>query len=197
MCGLGPSPLMTHLNCSHAIGYEVRDTVTVQSIRSVVVWNINGIRKRWNADAGGLEQLLRDEVPDVVIVLEAKASWRSLLKTKGFVDFVHQAGYRHTYCYWSQRPNMVTHGQCGIWVMSRVTPLRVTCGLSGDVDGDHEARAITMEFHEHIVVGTYNPQGGFEQASLTQKERWEGRLALHLAELAQTRKHIVWSGTSM
>ena len=109
-----------------------------------------------------LKQLLKEADPDVVIILEAKASWGSILKSKGMLDFIENAGYRFNICYWSKRPEREVHGQCGVFVMSKVTPIRVICGLPDDEEGEHEARVITLEFRHFVVVGTYNPQGGFD-----------------------------------
>ena len=80
---------------------------------------------------------------------------------------------------------------------SKTKPLDFVFGL-GDQAFDAEGRVISLLFRDVIVVGTYNPQGGFTTESLAEKVAWEKQLGIFLSKLRVRSgwegRPVVWGG---
>ena len=112
-----------------------------------------------------LKEITHATNPDVLCFLEAKTNVDNLLAIKGFEDWAISVGFEFLHCYWSQSVGRGSHGNEGIVVFSKVKPKKLTYGM-GEEEFDLQARVITLEFSDHIMVVTYNPQGGFTEKSL-------------------------------
>ena len=63
---------------------------------------------------------------------------------------------------------------------------------------DTQARVLTAEFADCVMVFTYNPQGGFTEESLDFRKRWEQEFSSYLRKMtgdAKTKnKKLIWAG---
>ena len=68
---------------------------------------------------------------------------------------------------------------------------------TGDPEMDMQARAMTVEFQDSVMVFTYIPQGGFTDSSLALRGKWEQELGRHLdkvsSEAKEKNKKLVWA----
>ena len=85
----------------------------------------------------------------------------------------------------------------GIILFSKVKCEKVTCG-TGHREMDLQARVLTAEFEDCIMIFTYNPQGGFTEESLDFRKRWEQEFARYLEVMTKEakgkNKKIIWAG---
>lgn len=166
------------------------------NVETVIVWNGNGMRARW-AEGAGLKEVTKATNPDVLCFLEAKVNAEKLLELKGFEEWVTQAGFSHIYCYWSAQRDGKSHGNEGIVVLSKVPANRVRYGI-GNAKFNHQARVISLDFNDWTAVFTYNPQGGFTEASLNFRKEWEEAFQNYLIQMAvmarKNGKRLVWAG---
>jgi AP endonuclease-1 len=51
-------------------------------------------------------------------------------------------------------------GYAGIALLSKIEPLRTSCGLPGDLKAETKGRVITAEYDKYILVGTYVVNAG-------------------------------------
>ena len=84
----------------------------------------------------------------------------------------------------------------GLILFSKL-PCEVKYGI-GDETLDKQARALTAEFSDCVMLFTYNPQGGFSQESQAFRKKWEEALLVYLTKLKVhafvRRKKLVWAG---
>ena len=141
-------------------------------VEKVVVWNGNGIRAR-SAGSKELTRLVQATNPDVLCFLESKVNAERLMKIPGFEQWVESAGFRKVYCHWSfKQGESSSYGTEGIVLFSKVEWTKVTHG-TGDAQFDSQARVLTVEFDDHVMIFTYNPQGGFAPETLAFRSEWE------------------------
>ena len=101
--------------------------------------------------------------PDVLCFLEAKTDVENLLKMEGFEDWMKSSNYKFLHCYWSEKDkNARSYGNEGMLIFSKVECERC---IIEDEELDQQARTMTMEFKDFILVVSYNPQGGFGEES--------------------------------
>ena len=141
--------------------------------------------------------MVRSIHPDVLCFLESKTDMEHLLQLDGFENWLLQTGYKYVYCYWSRKDNCEsTYGNEGIILFSKVR-CSVTYGLNVS-DMDVEARVLTAQFSDCIMVFTYNPQGGFVKQSLEFRFNWETALKQFLRNTVQQakskNKKLIWAG---
>ena len=165
------------------------------AVETVIVWNGNGARARW-ADKAELKQVVRSADPDVLCFLEGKTNAENLLRLPHFREWISAAQYRQVNCYWSLKDDKKGFGNEGIILFSKL-PCEVKYGI-GNEDLDKQARAITVEFADCIMLFTYNPQGGFTQESLAFRTRWEAALQSYIRSVSLDamvkQKRMIWAG---
>ena len=131
----------------------------------MIIWDGNGIRARWTGKSE-LKDFVRLSNPEVLCFLEGKNDIERLLQLDGFEEWMEEAGYKHLYCYWSKKEfGASTYGNEGTVLLSKVRCEKVSYG-TGDPVMDMQARVMTVEFQDSLMVFTYNPQGGFTDSSL-------------------------------
>jgi exodeoxyribonuclease III len=161
--------------------------------KNILFWNLNGIRARWNSKRKPIREVLNGQDADVVVFAETRCDYEHLIKMAKFEDWLRERRYHFCYFYWTVGSDKKRYGEGGMAVLSKVKPSEVTFGF-GEADYDQQARLITVSFLDFILVGTYNPQGGFTENSLSVKERWEVRLAQYLRALYKKGKPLLWVG---
>ena len=165
---------------------------------TMLVWNVNGVRARWDKTPNEIQQIVQSTNPDVFCILEAKTDAVNACKMKGFEEWARGAGFRAIHCYWSHKEDgKVSYGNEGIMLFTKSKYEQVTYGV-GDKALNEQARAITIEFEDCVMVFTYNPQGGFQQKSLDYRTNWEVALGKHLERVKKRAdsqaKKVIWAG---
>ena len=164
-------------------------------VETVIVWNGNGARARWNGKAE-LKQVVQATDPDALCFLESKTNAENLLRLPHFREWTVESKFRQVYCYWSSKDDAKGFGNEGLIFFSKI-PCEVTYGI-GDEELDKQARAITAEFSDCIMLFTYNPQGGFTSESLAYRTRWEAALLKYISKISLSAisrsKKMIWAG---
>ena len=164
-------------------------------VETVIVWNGNGARARL-ANKAELRQVVQAADPDVLCFLEGKTDAEHLLHISHFRDWSVKSQYRQVNCYWSIKDDRKAFGSEGIILFSKL-PCKVTYGL-GDEVLDKQARVLTAEFSDCVMLFTYNPQGGFTLESQAFRKKWEAALIEYIRKLKVhafvTKKKMVWAG---
>jgi len=159
------------------------------------VWNGNGARARWNGKAE-LKQVVLATDPDVLCFLEGKTNAENLLRLPHFREWAEESKFRQVNCYWSLKDDLKGFGNEGLILFTKI-PCEVKYGL-GVEDLDKQARVMTAEFSDCIMLFTYNPQGGFTEESLAFRSRWETALADHIKKVSLhalvKQKKMIWAG---
>jgi exodeoxyribonuclease-3 len=167
-----------------------------KDLETFVLWNGNGARARW-AGTSELKEVVQGTDPDMLCFLEAKTDSDYLLKLEGFEQWALECGYTNIYCYWSRKGDRKAFGNEGIVIFTKVAPLKVQYGI-GNKELDSQARVVTTEFADCIIIFTYNPQGGFAKESLQYRATWEAQLGDFMERKAayakRAKKRILWAG---
>ena len=128
--------------------------------------------------------------------LEGKTDAENLVKLPLFREWATKSGLRQINCHWSTKDGKKGFGNKGIILFSKV-PCKVKYGL-GDKELDAQARVMTAEFSDCIMLFTYNPQGGFTEQSLAYRAKWEAALLKHIQsvsiETMFAQKKMIWGG---
>ena len=152
-------------------------------------------RARW-ADKAELKQVVQSVDPDVLCFLEGKTDAENLLRLPHFREWVAESRFRQMNCYWSLKDDQKGFGNEGLILFSKI-PCEVKYGI-GDKTLDKQARAMTVEFSDCIMLFTYNPQGGFSEDSLAFRTRWEEALTTHIRTVSLDallrKKKMIWAG---
>jgi exodeoxyribonuclease III len=195
-------PSLTYVTSTTAQSCHVAWKETIErpekkEVNTMVVWNGNGMRARWTGNSE-FKELVRASDPDVLCFLEGKTDIEHLLQLEDFEKWITQSGFKHLYCYWSKKDSGASsYGNEGIILFSKVKCDKVTYG-TGHPEMDTQARVMTAEFADCIMVFTYNPQGGFSEQSLKFREDWETEFGFYLDKVtidAKSRnKKLVWAG---
>ena len=128
----------------------------------------------------------------------SRTDHEQVLKLKGFEDWVQTGPGVFLFLFLLDSGG----GKEEIWgggndCSLKIKPLDVKFGL-GDLVLDKQARVINVLFDDLVVVGTYNPQGGFTDSTLAMKTTWERALGRHIANLRVTpelsSRKFVWVG---
>jgi hypothetical protein len=135
-----------------------------EDVRDIFFWNLNGLRARWNAAKLPFTEVISHKNPDLVVLSEVRCDFSRLWRLPGFEEFLFKKGYLFCFFLWSR----TGIGKAGLAAFSKTKPLDFLFGL-GDQAFDAEGRVISLLFRDVIVVGTYNPQGGFTTESLAEK----------------------------
>ena len=128
-------------------------------VRSVMFWNVNGLRARWAARTLGFREVVEAKTPDVCAVLEVRSDWQSLVKTQDFEGWLREKGFRYCYFMWTGE-DRTSIGKAGVALLCRKKPKRVWFGV-GEEGKDLVGRVVRAEYEGFFVVATYHPQGGF------------------------------------
>lgn len=130
----------------------------------IVSWNVNGIISRKK----GLMKLLKNMKPDIFCAQEVKA--KCILNIPGYDE------------YWFLPENMP--GYSGTLILTKRMPLSYTKGI-GIEEFDAEARSITLDFKDFILVNAYAPS--YNTASAPERRqyrhRWDEAFRKYVSEL--------------
>jgi exodeoxyribonuclease-3 len=168
-----------------------------QRISSVFFWNANGFRARWNSHVISFKDTVKGKSPSLIIIAESRTDGERMWKLRGFEEWLYQEGYVYSCVYWTGNGEEegTKFGEGGVAFFSKVKPQEVMFGL-GKEEYDTQARVVTVVFPQLVVIGTYNPQGGFEQKGLDFKTAWERALGHFLRKMRRERATlpILWVG---
>lgn len=130
----------------------------------IVSWNVNGIISRKK----GLMKLLKKMKPDIFCAQEVKA--KCILNIPGYDE------------YWFLPKNMP--GYSGTLILTKRMPLSYTNGI-GIEEFDAEARSITLEFKDFILVNVYVPSYNTSSAPERRqyRNRWDAAFHKYVSEL--------------
>lgn len=144
-------------------------------VEKVVVWHGHGIRAR-SSGSKELTRLVQATNPDILCFFKSKVTAERLMKVPGFAQWVESASFRKVYCHWSfKQGESCSHGtECTV-LFNKVEWTNVTHG-TGDVHVDSQSRVLTVEFDDHVIVFTYNPQGRFAPKTLAFRSELEKAL---------------------
>jgi exodeoxyribonuclease III len=172
-----------------------QDGAPKATVDTVIVWNGNGARARWSNKAE-LKQVVQSADPDVLCFLESKTDAEKLLRLPQFREWTASSQFRQINCYWSIKDDKTAFGCEGLILFSKV-PCKVTYGM-GIEDLDKQARVLTAEFSDCVMLFTYNPQGGFTEESQAFRKKWEIAISNYILQLRQAaiigQKKMLWAG---
>ena len=94
-----------------------------------------------------------------------------LFAIRGFEEWANANGFTQIICYWAAHEGKAAYGGEGILIFSKVA-CEVSLGI-GEPEFDRQARVLTLNFPEILMVISYNPQGGLREESLNFRARWE------------------------
>ena len=191
-CPLRPFKMISDEQSSQIV---IEQSEQPKVVETVVVWNGNGARARW-ADKAELKQVFKATDPDVLCFLEGKTDSENLVKLPLFREWATKSKLSQINCYWSTKDGKKGFGNEGIILFSKV-PCVVKYGL-GDKELDAQARVMTAEFSDCIMLFTYNPQGGFSEQSLAFRSKWEAALQKYIQSVSLDalvkQKKMIWGG---
>ncbi|MFV0337386.1 MAG: exodeoxyribonuclease III [Chthoniobacterales bacterium] len=143
----------------------------------IVSWNVNGIRAVLKK---GFMEFLAASDADILCLQETKAR----------PEQVEQDWPTDREIFWNpaERP-----GYSGTAILSRLSPLRVTCGI-GIEEHDREGRVLTAEFENFYLVNVYvpNSKSGLERLPYREK-KWEPAFLKYLKKL-EKKKPVIFCG---
>ncbi|MBD2848039.1 exodeoxyribonuclease III [Paenibacillus sp. IB182496] len=131
----------------------------------LVSWNVNGLRACVNK---GFMDYFRAVDADIFCVQETKLQEGQILL---------ELGEEYTQ-YWNYAEKK---GYSGTAVFTRLKPLRVQYGLSGEEDP--EGRVIVLEFEHFQLVNVYTPNARRDLSRLEHRLAWEDRFRAELQRL--------------
>ena len=103
----------------------------------------------------------------------------------------------HIYCYWSSITDQSAQSDNGIIILTKIKSENTMYGV-GDPNGDQQARAITLEFNDCIILFTCNQRNGVTEDNHLSQTTWEEQLAKHLTrskrDAARANKKFIWTG---
>ena len=62
-----------------------------------MLWNLNGLRARWKGSRLSLQDVVRKQQPDVLVLAESRTDHQHVLKLAGFEDWLRKEGYLFWY----------------------------------------------------------------------------------------------------
>jgi len=128
----------------------------------IVSWNVNGLNACLKK---GFKDFVKSENMDVLCLQETKFDNAKIPKIPLLSEFGFISEYWN--CCTSQK------GYAGTAIFSKIKPLNVTHNI-GEVEGDAEGRAITLEFKEFYLINTYVPNSGQGLSRLSYRtETWD------------------------
>lgn len=119
----------------------------------IISWNVNGIKS--SHKGGHLEELVKNESPDILCIQEIKT-----------VDVPNLDGYTLYSFPSSKRKNLF-----GTAAYTKIEPVSVTMGIN-DEEFDSEGRVMDLEFENFNLINVYAPSGGGSKEKLARKYRF-------------------------
>jgi len=146
---------------------------------NITTWNINGIRA---ALQNGIDQWIREFLPDVLCLQEIKAKPEQFDSTK-----FEEMGYK---CFWNpaERP-----GYSGVGVLLKKQPNQIKFGL-GHPQFDSEGRVIQLSFPDFELFNVYFPNGGRELERVPYKLEFYAFLLNYCDNLHKNNRAIILTG---
>ena len=141
-------------------------------------WNVAGFRAL--VKKGGWDFLLQNNF-DIIALQEVKCDetvWSKVPIPEGYKP----------YWFASEKP-----GYCGMGVLTRIEPRRVSFGLE-DPQLDAEARVITLWFSNFTLVSIYSPYSGEWLKNLAKRVEWEHKFFIHVQELISQGMPVILCG---
>jgi exodeoxyribonuclease-3 len=145
----------------------------------LISWNVNGLRAVFKK---GLVEMIHEHQPDILCLQETKMG-------REIIELAWPEGYTF-YLNSGERP-----GYSGTGILSRVAPLSVRVGTTGEDDPkDIEGRVQTLEFETFYLVNVYTPNSGNELARLPfRQQEWDPGFLAYLKGL-EKKKPVVFCG---
>lgn len=174
--------------------YVNRDEM--ENPNSIIVWNGNGIRARWNSGESELRRVVHATQADVLCFLESKTDSEKLLELQGFQEWITEQKYKRIFCHWSESNEKIRRGCEGIVIFSK-KKCKITTGINNK-ELDQQARVALIEFENMYLLISYHPQGGFTTTSQTYRKEWEKQFTNYLTKLRSKtlseNKFLIWAG---
>ena len=150
----------------------------------ILSWNVNGY-KSWVKKPGVDTVYSRPDL-DIFILNETKLQENAVPTARQHFESIYP------YQYWTC--STTKKGYSGVVLMSKVEPVAVAYGLGEEVQVD-EGRAVTAEFKDFFVLGTYVPNAGQKLERLTYRtQEWDSDLRKYLQALESKGKPVIWLG---
>ena len=150
--------------------------VLEDGIKSLMSWNVNGIRAM---EKKGFIDLVRDLGPDILALQETKAQPEQLTKKlkeiEGYTSYWHSAQRR---------------GYSGVAFYSRLQPKAVIEGL-GIEEFDAEGRVLTLEFADFFLINCYFPNAQHGLKRLDYKLDFNKALHVFAEDLAKKKSVVI------
>ena len=114
-------------------------------VRTVITWNVNGLRQRHAADE--FLPIFRER-PDIVCIQETKTPREKIPH-----EIRHLSGY-HVYCAPAARGSFTE-----VMLFTRGRPVSVSYGLGDNKCPESDSRVIVADFNSFVLVNIYVPLG--------------------------------------
>ncbi|KAM0791756.1 hypothetical protein ACM66B_004023 [Microbotryomycetes sp. NB124-2] len=164
---------------ANSLGLRREPSDTIQ----ITTWNVQGIHScNSPANEYGFRRYIEAEDAAIVVLTEVRER-RAKLEADPNLDFLRKL---YPYRYWGEL--------CA--VLSKIKPLSVTFGFpEGKALDQEEAqkRAITVEYKNTFVLGTYVPNSGQNGGKLARRRAWATDFEPHIRNL-DAKKPVIWTG---
>jgi exodeoxyribonuclease-3 len=153
----------------------------------IITWNVNGLRAIWKK--GALQELIKNENPDIIGLQETKSEVEQLTdETKdagGYFSFFESSTMRK--------------GYSGVAIYSKTQPKEVK-GILGNILKlsteeflDNEGRFIMAEYEKFYLLNCYWPNGGKSPEHFLYKLEYYKKF-LELAKKLEKQKPVIFMG---
>jgi exodeoxyribonuclease-3 len=147
----------------------------------IITWNVNGIRAVWKK--GELQNLIKQEKPDVLGIQETKAELEQLEdETK------NHEGY-----YTFFESSKVRKGYSGVAIYTKIHPQKVTGTMGIENFPDDEGRTIVAEYENFFFINCYFPNGGKSPEHFAYKLEYYKHF-LKLVKKLENKKPVIFVG---
>jgi exodeoxyribonuclease-3 len=144
-------------------------------------WNVNGLRSIINK--GALNELIENQIPDIMCIIETKIDEKTIRELK--ID----NKFKKYLTYWNS--SLDYYEYTGVGILTKYNPLNVTYGMNDTKDG----RIITLEYEYVYIVAVNSPYSGNKGEKLEERTKWENKFRNYLKALKQNDKIVIVCGT--
>jgi exodeoxyribonuclease-3 len=147
----------------------------------LISWNVNGIRAVWKKEA--LQNLLKEEKPDILCIQEIKAEESQLTEEQK-----SPLGYKAVFESAKNRK-----GYSGVAIYSKLPFKLIHATLNKKDFYDEEGRTIVCEFENFYLINCYFPNGGKSPEHYDYKLEYYKHF-LELAKKLEKKKPVIFCG---
>ena len=155
--------------------------------RSVLLWNVDGLRAR----RGEVLRLLEARSPTVAVFCEIKQPAEAVENDTAFLSSMAKAGYPYVYVTSCTRES-AGPWNFGVMIVSRVRPESYSFGV-GHRDLDREGRSITVRFTDFTLVGGYSPCTRPGEGVSKRRVEYDNAMKLHLLRERDKGSEIIYA----